>query len=676
MVENNTPERLLQLRQQLTDYNHDYHVLNAPRITDEEYDRLFRELADLEKRHPELADPASPTARVGSAAQSTFAKVRHAQPMLSLDNCFTARELVDFFGSGEMVMVEPKIDGLSLELVYTGGTLTQAVTRGDGRTGEDVTNNARTISTIPLAIPVPALRVRGEVFMTYTVFNELNAVQAANDDELFANPRNAAAGSLRLKDPMLVHKRRLHFVAYGLPEPHPDVPDQYALTEFLESLGFCTVLSLPQLAPGETLACETQLKEVEDAQFIIDRCNDLRGLLDLPTDGLVLKVMDRARQFDLGEGTRAPKWAVAFKYPPERKATLLKAITLSVGKTGKITPIAELEPVTLSGTKVSRASLCNQDEIERLRVDAGDPVLVEKSAEIIPKVMGVAGLAAEAYETKTFFKIGDVCPSCQGPLVKPEGLVDLYCRNPKCPEQVFARLKHATGKQCLDIDGCGEAMVRELMRYGITDLLGLFRLKVEDIKMKPSARRKFLEGREKALQAPLWRKLHALNIEGFGRTVCQEVCSRWSSLLAMLDDKDEFARVVSGDQGVNGVLYRAWEDFMEREGETLDRLWDVGFAFEDAGRATGPLTGKAFVITGDLESGIRDEVIARIEQMGGAVKGSVSKKVHYLVVGANAGRSKTAKAEKLGTTVISEKQLYQMMGYADVPEVEIPTGEI
>lgn len=656
-----TRARIAELRSILNEHNFLYHIQNAPKITDAEYDRLFQELRALEKVHPELADVNSPTARVGFPSPSSFKKVKHAYRMLSLDNTFTPKEVIEFLGRGEEVMVEPKIDGCSLELVYEGGKLVSAATRGDGMTGDDVTANARTIYTVPLELSKAMdIRVRGEVYMTFTTFNRLNTELGQAGEDLLANPRNAAAGAIKLKDPYEVAKRQLSFIAYGTPDEikvrdsetqeMKSLETQEQLILFLEQLGFISMTLLPMAQSVEIPPLVAKLENVNQVAKLIADMDTYRRHMDFPTDGLVFKINSLAKQRELGEGTRAPKWATAFKFPPEQKVTKLNAISVTVGKTGKLTPVAELAPVALSGTMVTFASLCNADEIERLGVNVGDDVIVEKSAEIIPKVMGV-----KKKHSRSTWQMPDKCPSCNQKVHRPEGFVDYFCENVNCPEQVFARLKHATGKSALDIDGCGDVTVRELMNHGVRSLVDLFM--ITDLSfMKPAARKKFLEGREKAKVQPLWRKIHALGIDGIGRTMSQEIAGRWSALYAVFDDLPELKRVIGESNYQNFVTW------FDRNAEEIDRLNDLGFGFETDAKAQGPLTGKFFVITGTLVSGKRDEVARRIEEAGGVVKGSISKNVHYLVAGADCGRTKTDAAKKVGTTVITEEQLYQLMG--------------
>jgi DNA ligase (NAD+) len=646
-----TKARILELRQILNEHNYLYHVVSAPKISDAEYDKLFQELLQLEKIHPELADVNSPTARIGHPSPSSFLKVKHRSKMLSLDNTFTGAEVIKFLGKGEEVHIEPKIDGCSLELIYVHGKLVSAATRGDGTNGDDVTANVRTILTVPLELTAPIdLRVRGEVYMTFTVFNRLNQELQQSGEDLLANPRNAAAGAIKLRNPYEVFKRQLSFVAYHSPDPISGVDTQSKLVEHLQTLGFISITCLPTIQDMELPEFEAVLESEEKVTELIQLMDVYRKQLDFPTDGLVFKINSLTKQRELGEGTRAPNWATAFKFPPERRPTKLNAITVTVGKTGKLTPNAELAPISLSGTMVASASLCNQNEVERLGINVGDEVLVEKSAEIIPKVMGIY-----KKHSKGHWAMPAKCPSCKHTVVRPEGFVDFYCENNECPEQVFARLKHATGKAALDIDGCGEVTVRELMDHGVKSLSDLFTISDIDF-LKPAARKRFIAGREQAKTQPLWRKIHALGIDGIGRTVSQDIAARWNALYPVFDELPELHEMLKD------VLFESWKRWFDRNADEIEKLIALGFHFESEAKTAGPLTGKFFVITGTLVSGKRDEVIKRIEDAGGTVKSTVGKTVHYLVAGVDCGKTKTDAAKKVGTTVITEEQLYQLMG--------------
>lgn len=648
-----THARIQELTKRINELDYQYYVLGVAGTSDQEYDFLFKELQALERTYPELDSANSPTKRVGGLGVSGFKKIQHARRMLSLDNTYTSSEVLDFFGTQENVVVEPKIDGLSLKVVYKEGALVQAITRGNGQEGDDVTANARTIRTLPLVLSDPvSIEVIGEVYMTHTVFNELNEALETQDEEPFANARNAASGALKLKNPSEVAKRKLSFVVHGCLTELPGIMDHYQLIAQLEYLGFQSTLMLPTLEGGRQVTCEYKLSDIAALASFIKEADANRQLLNLDTDGLVFKIADLRKQRELGEGTRAPKWAVAYKYPPERKVTSLLGITIQIGKSGRITPVAELKPVALSGTIVRRASLCNQDEIERLGISAGDDVYVEKSADIIPKV---AGLAEKKNSMSKHYVFPEKCPCCSTNLVRHEGEVDFYCPNEDCDEQVFARLRYATGKQALDIDGCGEVMVRELMRHGVHKLSDLFMIRDLHF-LKPAARTRFLEGREYAKNQPFWRKLMALGVDGLGQVHCQDIAAHWTTLLAALDASDKLKQVL-GDS-----VYINFTSYLKEHADELEVLAALGVVFEADEASIGALSGKVFVITGTLVSGSRDEVIRRIEKAGGMVKPSVSKKVHYLVQGADAGRAKTEKAASLAVTVIAEQQLYEMLG--------------
>ena len=650
---------LNELRALIREHDHYYYVVGAATITDAEYDKLYRELVDLEVKCPELYDKNSPTQRVGAVGSSGFIKTKHERKMLSLENVYSAREVIDRFGEGETVVMEPKIDGLSLKLIYKKGQFQQAITRGNGEFGDDVTENARTIMSIPLVLHNPLdIEVTGEVYMTHSTFNQLNEKLESEGLELFANTRNAAAGTLKLKSPVEVAARGLSFVAHGSYTEIEGVETHRELIAVLENEGFITVFSLPVLQSCATVADKLELTDEPVVQKAIESADTNRKFLNLATDGLVFKVNDLAKQRELGEATKSPYWACAYKFPPERKSTTLLEVTLQVGKSGKVTPVAELRPVLLSGTMVKRASLCNQNEINRLEVNVGDEVYVEKSAEIIPKVMGVAEKITEGT-----YQMPEKCPCCHHRLVQPKGKVDSFCPNRDCDEQVFNRLRHATGKAALDIDGCGEATIRELMRHGVRKLSQLFLLPNFDF-LKPAARRKLLEGREVAKRQPFWRQLHALGIEEIGEATCQEIAGTWNSLISVLDE----CRTEEDPDGTprfkeifKTVGARNFKEYLRQEADEMDALEAAGFKFETPQASIGTLTGKVFAITGTLMSGGRDQVIRRIEEYGGRVKANVSKKCHCLVCGVAPGKTKTDTAEKLSVPIITEEQLYELM---------------
>lgn len=621
-----------------------YYKRHTPTISDMEYDRLARQLAALE-RELGIADPTSPTASVGSDLQEGFKKVAHTVPMLSLDNIFSREEIAQFFKDPSLrVCVEPKIDGLSLELRYVDGQLAQAVTRGNGHEGDDVTAQARTIRTVPKKLKsAVTVNVRGEAYICHSVFDELQLARAEAGDEPFANPRNAASGSLKQRDPAVTANRKLDFLAYWA-NPAQGWSWHHEAIDWLHAEGF-TVPPCERTDVGFShLAITTIAKDRDDA------------LYDL--DGAVIKIDDLAVREEMGSGTHSPKWAVAYKFPPERKATLLKDIWTTVGKTGQICPNAVLAPVRLAGTTVTAASLMNADELERVGSPAvGDEVFVQKEGEIIHRVVGVAkrgGAAPWTFPTE--------CPCCHTAL-RREG-VHWFCPNSACPEQVRGRLIHATCKRALDWDGCGEATISALAdRTGVAKLVDLFRLTDDTVRacLKGAAAEKFLQERERVKKAPLWRKLHACGFEGIGQTLSKELAHRYGSMVTIAEHATELPAVLGP------VRARALLAGMEAMADDLEELESLGFTLEDASSANLPLNGKTFVITGTLASGGRDQVAAKIEAKGGLVKNSVTKTTSYLVVGEAPGHSKQASAEKFGVNIVDEAELYQLMGEELVP---------
>lgn len=649
-------DRIQNLRKELHQHNHNYHVLARPTITDEHYDQLFKELRDLEKAFPEFNDPNSPTSRVGGASIDTFDKIKHAVPMLSLENTFTSSEVVSFFqskvpGREDLLGVaEPKIDGLSMSLMYECSKLVRATTRGDGTTGDDVTANVRTIPSVPLVLGKDfSGEIRGEVYMSRKQFEKLNAQLEKEGDELFANPRNAAAGSIKRKNPAEVAARKLSFIAYHYRPvgSHLIGPDDShsGVLEHLNKLGFLTPVSI-----GANIF--VNLRERDQVEKIVSTYKSVHAThLDFDIDGLVFKINSLKLQEELGLNNRAPNWATSYKFPPEQKVTKLIGITVQVGRLGTLTPVAELQPVNLAGTTIKRASLHNQDEIQRLGINIGDDVIIQKAAEIIPQVVGLANKRSQGV-----WSMPERCPCCNSVTSRLVNMVATVCTSRMCKDQVLARLEHAVKKQSLDIDGCGEQTVKALVDRGINGLPGLFAL--DDFSfLGDSAARRLKAGIEKAKSAPLWRKLHALGIEGIGVTTCKELATRWSSLADMLDHMDDVASILGP------VTFGNFKQYVESEENLsdLERLIQLGVTFEEE-RKSGPLVGKVFVITGGMVSGSREEVSAKIESLGGTMKSSVSKKVHYLVVGEGAGANKSTSAQKLGTKCISEQELYDMMG--------------
>lgn len=645
--------RVTELRAILTRHDYDYYVLGMPSITDSEYDDLFKELVALELNNPGLRDANSPTQRVGGISP-TFAKVKHSRPMLSLEKSKTPEEVIKFFKGQRTVFLEPKIDGLSLKLVYEKGKLVRALTRGDGAFGEDVTPSARTIRNVPLVLASAVdTEIVGEAYMAYSVFNQLNEELIAAGDEPFANTRNAASGTLRLKDTTAVAHNRLSYVAYGCATEWEGITTQEQLTEVLSELGFQTVFQLPVNDSCRLIPEAIQLTDVADLRVLIEEKAKSRKCLDLATDGLVFKINDLAVQAKLGLNNHDVNWATAFKFPDEKVITELVGITVQVGKTGKVTPVAELKPVSLGGSIVRRASLSNQDEIVRLGLNIGDSVYVIKSNEIIPKVVGV-------YEKKTdgVYEVDPYCPCCGETLDHLKGSVDTYCFNPDCTEQVIARLRYATGKQALDIDGCGQAMVKTLVEHGIRTLLDMYTCSDYSF-LKSAARAKLEKGLQAAKKAPMWRKLSALCIEGIGVTKCQDMAERWPSLKALIDDFDT-VRQYLGPVSASSLL-----NYLDKKVSMLEALTYLNFDFEDRveQKVEGKLSGKTFCVTGTLAMGGRNEFKALVAKHGGKFKDSVVKDLSYLVVApSEPGSTKVTAAKKFGVPMITEDDFFALIG--------------
>jgi DNA ligase (NAD+) len=651
-------QRILELRKELTEHCLRYYVSNSPIISDHEYDALFAELVELEKEHPELADPNSPTMRVGSPVPTGLTPVKHRTRMLSLDKVTTLKETLQFFNDfrGHEVTLEMKIDGLSLHIQYEKGRLIKAATRGDGVEGEDVTENARTIRTIPLKLRKPlTIEVRGEVYWRISSFVAYN--RCLPEDQRYANTRNGAAGLMRQRDSRATSKARLDFVAYSVPVGlPPHVETQEGMLEFLESLGFRSTMTLDVTRDMAGLPYFTTVVEPKALAEAISFMDNYRKALDLDSDGLVIKLSSLTLQQSQGEGERTPRWGCAYKFRPESKETRLNSITIQIGKTGQITPVAHVEPVNVGGVVIQRVSLCNQDELNRLGIDIGDYVLVQRSGEVIPKVVGLSRPGPNKTGVNQSYQLPKNCPCCGTPLTQPQNKVHFYCLNPDCYDQLYARLVYATGKDALDIDGCGEVGVKILMERGkVRQLSDLFSLRDLNF-FKPAQRKKIQEGLERALTAPLWRKIAALNIDGIGKTSAQDIAAKYSSLIDAYSDPAGLKKLIGASDTTN-LCYWVEDNLHE-----LERLSDAGFKLAEDPKAHGPLSGKSFVITGKMMSGSRDKLSELIERHGGTVKGSVTKKVDFLIQGIGGGNNKAAGAAKWGTQIIPEETLYQMIG--------------
>lgn len=691
------------LARELERHNRLYYQEAAPEISDREYDELFRSLEELEKAFPGLASPHSPTRRVGGAPIEGFEQVAHALPMRSIDDVFSEGEMGEFFarlqknlGSETVpVTVEPKIDGVAVSLVYVDGSLDRAVTRGDGLRGDDITANVRTIRSVPLRLPggAPALlEVRGEIFLPAEGFAKMNAERDEAGLPAFVNPRNAAAGALKLFDSREVAKRPLDFLGHGLGQLEGGELDSVrAFHRLLEKLG------IP--VNGPVWKCDT-LEGVLDAVRELDHKRH-----DLPygTDGAVVKVDSLADQERLGATARAPRWAAAYKYPPEQKETLLHKITVQVGRTGTLTPVAELEPVFVSGTTVRRATLHNQDEIDRKDVRVGDTVLVEKAGEIIPAVLGVVKdkrpPGAEPFSL--YDEVEGKCPVCSTGIVKEEGFVAWKCPNPACPAKSANRLRHFVSRKALDIDRVGSIVAEKLVERGlVADPLDLFTLEQDQLAtlnlgtdeaprvLGPSNAGKMMGTLERARKAPLSRWIYALGLPQVGEAAALELARlhenfaelAGSEILAELrtlktgqsKEKNEMLKPYRIAPEVGPTVAASVGDFFQSEvGRAfLARLGELGIdpvsdnhrprpEGDTEGEGAAPLAGKTLVITGTL-SAPRNEIKQRVQAAGGKVAGSVSGNTDFLLAGEGGG-SKRAKAEELGVPVIDEAALEEML---------------
>jgi len=655
----NIERRVDELRRCLRRHDHLYYVLAAPEISDFEYDQLFSELQRLEEANPEIQSPNSPTRRVGGHPQDGLYQVAHAHPMLSLDNSYSKDELRAWYARVERELgrdpgdlaAELKIDGVSISLIYEEGRLVRAVTRGDGNIGDDVTANSRTIRGLPLVLEgAPSLlEVRGEVYMARSTFDALNRVRRDAGESRFANPRNAAAGSIRLLDSREAARRRLSVWCYQL--VRAEVHDS---TSHVENLHWLAELGMP-VSP-HFKRCST----LDQAKAFISQWEGERKQLDFDTDGIVVKLDDAAERMTLGATARAVRWAVAYKFPPEGRTTVVRDVVVQVGRTGVLTPVAELEPVELSGSTVSRATLHNFDEVQRLDLMIGDTVWVTKGGEVIPKVVGVVSSQrpadAEAVVVPTH------CPSCSTPVVQEQGEVALRCPNPDCPAVGAARLRHFASRGAMGIDGLGGKKLDQLVAAGlVTDEASLWDLDAEILaelpKWQGTSANKLVAEIDAARSRPLHRLLYALGIPGIGERVAKQLAHRFSTLADIAAATPDEMETIDGVGPSLSSSLTAWLAD-DRNRVLIDRLRSRGIDPEEVGAndpGAQPLGGMTFVVTGAL-SRSRREVQARLEAFGAKVAGSVSSKTTHLLAGDEAG-SKLAKARILGVEIMTENEL-------------------
>jgi DNA ligase (NAD+) len=658
-----------QLRKQIVDNDHRYYILSQPSISDEEYDALMRELIELERANPELVMPDSPTQRVGGAPLKTFNTVTHTIPMLSLDNTYNEDEVKEFdrrvrsllkTDSFEYVC-ELKIDGIAISLLYENGLFVQGATRGDGTQGDDITQNLKTIRSIPLGISrlspfSRTLEVRGEIFMTKQDFQRMNEERERGGEKLFANPRNSTAGTLKLQDPSIVAKRPLNFFAYFLRSDQLNLTAQWENLSLLKKMGFPTN---PQ---------SKHCLKIDDAIDFWRFWDEKRETLPYEIDGIVLKVNSLEQQRICGQIAKSPRWAIAFKFTSRKATTILNKIILQVGRTGTVTPVAELQPVFIGGSTVSRATLHNADYIENLQLCLGDTVVVEKGGDVIPKVSGVIREARPKGAKPFSFPLR--CPACDSQLVRPADEANYYCQSSECPAQVRGRIVHFAHRGAMDIEGLGESNIETLLKLDFirnyADIYTLFskseRLTSIDRWGEKSVSN-LLEAIERSKTKPFWRVLFALGLRHVGSSIAQTLVKTFRSMDGLMKaTKEELA----GAEGIGSTIAESVYTFFRNPANqsVIRKLKASGLLMTtvDTGQEIDSrCAGKTFVLTGTLSTLDRDQAKEKIETRGGKVTSSVSKQTDFVVAGDEPG-SKLMKAKELGITVLDEQTFLKMLG--------------
>jgi DNA ligase (NAD+) len=656
-----------ELRRKLHYHNYRYYVLDDPEISDAEYDRLLRELEELEARHPEWITPDSPTQRVGAEPADKFNTVPHSLPMLSLENGFTLEEVKEFDrrlkrflkDEGEIeYTAEPKMDGLAIELVYERGVLIQASTRGDGLVGEEITRNVRTIRSVPLRLldtnlpPPDRLEVRGEAYIKIKDFKEFNRKREEAGESPFANPRNAAAGSLRQLDPNITAQRPLHFFAYGIGR--------------VEGREFSTQWEVLTTLPQWGLPVNPLIRRCSGIEACLKYCQEMEALrhsLPYEIDGVVIKVNDLTLQERLGIKSRSPRWALAFKFQPNQETTQVLNIEVQVGRTGVLTPVAHLKPVLVGGVEVSRATLHNQDELERKDIRIGDTVIVQRAGEVIPEVVKVVTSLRTGKERK--FSMPDKCPVCASPVVRLPGEAAHRCTNPNCPAQIKEAIRHFASKGAMDIEGLGEKLIDQLVDKGlIRDYGDLYYLKREDLipleRMAEKSADNLIQAIERSKKPPLNRFLYALGIRHVGEHLAALLAQHFGSLKVLMEVSEGELLAI---REIGPQVARSIRTFFDnpRNREVIEKILSAGVKLQE-GKAAGkrPLAGKTFVLTGRLSAMSRDQAKKKIEELGGKAAAQVSSKVDYLVVGEEPG-SKLDRARELNIPILDEMEFLELL---------------
>lgn len=650
--------RIKELTRQLEYHNNLYYNMDEPEISDFEYDKMLRELENLEEQFPSLKSPLSPTNKVGGNAGEKFSPVTHTVVMESLHDSFSHDELRDFdrkvreVSKNVQYVVEPKFDGLSVSCEYENGVFVRGSTRGDGTTGEDVTDNLMTIRSLPkrIANAPEYLEVRGEVYMSFESFNELTKRQEENEEKTFKNPRNAAAGSLRQKNAKITAQRKLDIFVFNIQQVRGA-----ELTTHSQSLNYLTELGFPT-------AFYNVYDDIEDVISEIERIGDMRGSFDYAIDGAVVKVNSFETRSLLGSTAKYPKWAEAYKYPPEEKPTKLLNIEINVGRTGVLTPVGNFEPVMLAGTTVSRATLHNKDFIQEKGICVGDTVIIRKAGEIIPEVLSVK----EHSENAVPFEFPTLCPSCGSPVSQDEGEAAIRCTNTDCPAQLMRHLIHFVGRDAMDIDGLGPAVLEQLVNEGLVKSpADLYRLKSEDIssleRMAEKSANNLISAVEKSKENELYRLVFALGIRNIGLKAAKLLCENFPTIDDIMNAKAADFETIDG---FGEVMALSIENYfsLDSTGELIDDLKSLGLKMKSSAPKSdgGIFSGKTFVLTGTLPTMKRSEASKIIEENGGKTSSSVSKKTSYVLAGEEAG-SKLTKAQSLGITIITEEEFKAML---------------
>lgn len=650
--------RIKELTKQLEYHNNLYYNMDEPEISDFEYDKMLKELETLEEQFPMLKSPLSPTNRVGGNAGEKFSPVTHTVVMESLHDSFSHDELRDFDRKVREVslnvqyVVEPKFDGLSVSCEYENGVFVRGSTRGDGTTGEDVTDNLMTIKSLPkrIANAPEYLEVRGEVYMSFESFNELTKRQEENEEKTFKNPRNAAAGSLRQKNAKITAQRKLDIYVFNIQQVRGA-----ELTTHSQSLNYLTELGFPT-------AFYKVYDNIDDVISEIERIGDMRGSFDFAIDGAVVKVNSFETRLLLGSTAKYPKWAEAYKYPPEEKPTKLLNIEINVGRTGVLTPVGNFEPVLLAGTTVSRATLHNKDFIEEKGICVGDTVIIRKAGEIIPEVLSVKVHSENAVP----FEFPTLCPSCGSPVSQDEGEAAIRCTNTDCPAQLMRHLIHFVGRDAMDIDGLGPAVLEQLVNEGLVKSpADLYRLKIDDVsnleRMAEKSANNLISAVEKSKENELYRLVFALGIRNIGLKAAKLLCENFPTIDDILNAKAVDFETIDG---FGKVMALSIENYFALDGtkELISDLKSLGLKMKSSASKSnsGIFSGKTFVLTGTLPTMKRSEASKIIEENGGKTSSSVSKKTSYVLAGEEAG-SKLTKAQSLGITIITEDEFKAML---------------